>query len=351
MQEYNEYEIEEDNLPEEEQGLFEHHNILVDKGQSLLRIDKFLCDRLEQTSRNRIQSAADAGFIRVNGKAVKASYRIKPLDEISIVMPKPPREVQIIPENIPLSIVYEDRDLLLVNKPAGLVVHPGVGNYSGTLVNALAYYLKGEPLFETGDIRAGLVHRIDKNTSGILVIAKNEFVHRHLSKQFFDHTTERVYHALVWGTPKEASGTIDIPIGRSVKDPLKRQAFPDGETGKRAVTHYRVLESFGYVSLIECRLETGRTHQIRVHLSHVGHPLFMDELYGGDRILKGTHFSHYKQFVEKCFQSCPRQALHAKVLGFEHPVTHERMCFDSDLPEDMRQCIDAWRAYVSQRDS
>jgi 23S rRNA pseudouridine1911/1915/1917 synthase len=349
MQEYKDIEELEDVIPEEEEGLFEHYHICVDKGQSLLRIDKFLFDRLEQTSRNRIQGAADAGFIRVNGTAVKASYKVKPLDEISIVMPKPPREVEIFPEDIPLEILYEDKDLLLVNKPAGLVVHPGVGNYSGTLVNALAFHLKGEPMFESGDIRAGLVHRIDKNTSGILVVAKNEVVHRHLSKQFFDHTTERVYQALVWGTPKQSEGTIDINIGRSIKDPLKRQAFPDGELGKHAVTHYKVLESFGYVSLIECKLETGRTHQIRVHMSHIGHPLFMDEMYGGNKILKGTSFSHYKQFVEKCFQMCPRQALHAKVLGFEHPGLHQRMYFESDLPIDMEQCIEAWRVYVSQR--
>lgn len=342
--------LSEEELSEEEQGLYEHHRIIVDKGQSLLRIDKFLFDKLEQTSRNRIQTAAEAGFILVNGTSVKASYKVKPMDEISIVMPKPPRQIQIIPEDIPLDILYEDADVLLVNKPAGLVVHPGVGNYQGTLVNALAFHLKGEPLFETGDIRAGLVHRIDKNTSGILVVAKNEHAHRHLSKQFFDHTTERVYQALVWGTPKEKEGTIDVPIGRSVRDPLKRQAFPDGEQGKRAVTHYKVLESFGYVSLIECRLETGRTHQIRVHMSHIGHPLFMDEMYGGNKILKGTHFSHYKQFVEQCFALCPRQALHARVLGFVHPVSGEKMYFESELPQDMLSCISAWRAYVSHRD-
>lgn len=315
----------------------------------MLRIDKFLTNRMEGASRNRIQTAADAGNILVNGKPVKSSYKVKPLDRISIVLPYPVREVEIIPENIPLDIPYEDDDIIIVNKPAGMVVHPGHGNYSGTLVNALTYHLKDLPLFQSGDMRAGLVHRIDKNTSGILVIAKNERAHAKLAKQFFDHTIDRVYCALVWGNMESDEGTIIGNVGRSTKDRLKMAVYPDGSQGKHAVTHYKVIERLGYVNLIECRLETGRTHQIRVHMEYIGHPLFNDERYGGDRILKGTTFSKYKQFVENCFKLLPRHALHARSLGFIHPTTGQYVHFESELPEDMRTVIERWRNYVANR--
>lgn len=333
----------------EQDEMYEHFNLTVDRGQSLLRIDKFLTNRMEGTSRHRIQMAADSGSILVNGTPVKSNYKVKPLDQIAIVMPYPMREVEIIPENIPLNILYEDDDLIIVNKEAGMVVHPGHGNYSGTLVNALTYHLKDLPLFQNGDLRAGLVHRIDKNTSGILVIAKNERSHIHLARQFFDHTIDRVYCALVWGNLPEEEGTITGHIGRSLKDRLKMTVFPDGEFGKEAVTHYKVLRRLGYVNLVECRLETGRTHQIRVHMEHIGHPLFNDERYGGDRILKGTTFSKYKQFVENCFKILPRQALHARSLGFTHPTTGERIQFESDLPEDMTTVIQRWENYLANR--
>lgn len=329
--------------------MYEHYSVTVDKGQNLLRIDKFLTNRMEGASRNRIQTAADAGNILVNGVPVKSSYKVKPLDRVSIVMPYPLREVEIIPENIPLDIRYEDDDLIIVNKPAGMVVHPGHGNYSGTLVNALTYHLKDLPLFRDGDMRAGLVHRIDKNTSGILVVAKNERAHARLAKQFFDHSIHRVYHALVWGNMEADEGTVVGNIGRSVRDRLKMAVFPDGDGGKHAVTHYRVLERLGYVNLIECRLETGRTHQIRVHMEYIGHPLFNDERYGGDRILKGTTFSKYKQFVENCFRTMPRHGLHARSLGFIHPATGKDVFFESEMPDDMRTVLDRWRNYVSAR--
>ncbi len=338
-----------DSDEEQQDELYEHFSLTVDKGQTLLRIDKFLTNRIEGISRNRIQAAADAGTILVNGTAVKSSYKVKPLDRISIVMPYPVREVEIVPEDIPLDILYEDDDLIIVNKAAGMVVHPGHGNYSGTLVNALTYHLKELPLFQSGDMRAGLVHRIDKNTSGILVIAKSERTHVHLAKQFFDHTIDRVYHALVWGDLEYDEGTITGNIGRSPKDRTKMAVFPDGDQGRHAVTHYKVLERLGYVNLIECRLETGRTHQIRVHMQHIGHPLFNDERYGGDRILKGTTFSKYKQFVENCFQQLPRHALHAYSLGFVHPATGQYIHFKSDLPDDMRTVVDRWRHYVANR--
>ena len=335
--------------PDEEQQdeMYEHFSLTVDKG--MLRIDKFLTNRMEGASRNRIQTAADAGNILVNGKPVKSSYKVKPLDRISIVLPYPVREVEIIPENIPLDIPYEDDDIIIVNKPAGMVVHPGHGNYSGTLVNALTYHLKDLPLFQSGDMRAGLVHRIDKNTSGILVIAKNERAHAKLAKQFFDHTIDRVYCALVWGNMESDEGTIIGNVGRSTKDRLKMAVYPDGSQGKHAVTHYKVIERLGYVNLIECRLETGRTHQIRVHMEYIGHPLFNDERYGGDRILKGTTFSKYKQFVENCFKLLPRHALHARSLGFIHPTTGQYVHFESELPEDMRTVIERWRNYVANR--
>ncbi len=330
--------------------LFEHFSVTVDKGQGMMRVDKFLSTRMENTSRARIQSAADNGYIMVNGVATKSSYKIKPLDEIQIMMPYERREVEIIPQDIPLDIVYEDEYLLVVNKRAGMVVHPGHGNYEGTLVNALAYHLgASEPMFGEGcDLRAGLVHRIDKNTSGLLVIAKRADIHSHLANQFFHHTTERTYHALVWGCPSESEGRIETLIGRSVRDRLQMSVLSDGDPlGKVAITHYRVLESMGYVSLVECRLETGRTHQIRVHMKHLGHPLFNDERYGGDRILRGTTYTKYKQYVQNCFSLMPRHGLHALTLGFEHPVSGERMQFSSAYPEDFRGCLEKWRNYVN----
>ena len=334
----------------EEPELFEHYRITVDKGQTPVRIDKFLTFRMENVSRNKIQNAADAGSILVNDHPVKSNYKIKPLDEISIVMASPPRDKEIIPENIPLDIVYEDNDLLVVNKPAGMVVHPGHNNYTGTLIHALSWHLKDLPLFNTGELRPGLVHRIDKDTSGLLVIAKTEFAMAHLAKQFFDHSTEREYIALIWGEPNEKEGTITGNIGRNPKNRIQMWVFPDESDGKPAITHYKVLESLGYVSLISCRLETGRTHQIRAHFRNIGHPLFADELYGGMEILRGTTFSKYKQFVMNCFKIMPRQALHAKLLGFTHPVSGKRMVFEIPLPEDMLQLTEKWRKYISGRD-
>ena len=336
---------------EQQDELYEHFSVTVDKGQAMLRIDKYLTARMENATRNRIQMAADNGNILVNGSPVKSSYKVKPLDVIQIVMPYPRREVEIIAEDIPLEIPYEDDDLLIVNKAAGMVVHPGHGNYSGTLVNALTWHLKDLPLFQDGDIRAGLVHRIDKNTSGLLVIAKNEKAHARLAKQFFDHTIERRYVALVWGNFEEDEGTVEGNIGRSHRDRLKMAVFPDGSDGKHAVTHYRVLKRYGYVTLLELKLETGRTHQIRVHMEYIGHPLFNDERYGGDRILKGTTFSKYRQFVENCFSIMPRHALHARSLGFVHPSTRENIYFESSLPDDMQQVLDKWDTYTANRDT
>ncbi|MBE6211346.1 MAG: RluA family pseudouridine synthase [Rikenellaceae bacterium] len=330
---------------------YEHFSITVDKGQSMLRLDKYLTIHMEKCSRSRIQAAADAGNILVNGVAVKSSYKIKPFDHITLMMPYPKREVEIIPEDIPLDILYEDDDVIVVNKAAGMCVHPGCGNYSGTLVNALTYHLRDLPLFQKGDMRAGLVHRIDKDTSGILVVTKNERAGAHLGKQFYDHTTVRRYVALVWGNFEEDEGTITGHIGRSPKDRLQMYVFADGSEGKHAVTHYRVLKRFGYVTLIECRLETGRTHQIRVHMQWQGHPLFNDARYGGDRILKGTTFSKYKQFVENCFALIPRQALHAQCLGFIHPTTGKEMFFESPLPEDFRAVIEKWENYAAHATS
>lgn len=327
--------------------LYEHFALTVDRGQAMMRIDKYLTVRMEHCSRNRLQTAADNGNILVNGRPVKSNYRVKPLDRISIVMPYPKREVEIIPENIPLDIVYEDNDIIIVNKPAGMVVHPGHGNYSGTLVNALTYYLQNTPLFQQGDMRAGLIHRIDKNTSGLLVVAKNELAHARLAKQFFDHTIIRQYTALVWGNFDQDQGTIVGNIGRSRSDRLKMAVYPDGSEGKHAVTHWRVLKRFGYVTLIECQLETGRTHQIRVHMEHIGHPLFNDERYGGDRMLKGTTFSKYRQFIENCFAIMPRHALHARTLGFIHPSTGKQICFNSELPDDFKTVIERWETYAA----
>lgn len=343
-----------DSLDEEgeEGGLYEHFNVTVDKGQSLLRLDKFLKARMERSSRNRIQAAIDSGNVLVNGSASKCSYKVKPLDYIQVVMPYPRRDVSLIPQDIPLEIPYEDDDLLLVNKPAGMVVHPGVGNHYGTLVNALLYHLQGpDATPESSEERAGLVHRIDKDTSGLLVIAKNEQAHARLAKQFFDHTIYRRYVALVWGNFEEDEGTIIGNIGRSPRERQKMYVFEDGSDGKHAVTHWRVLRRYGYVTLVECRLETGRTHQIRVHMAWQGHPLFNDARYGGDRILKGTTFSKYKQFIENCFDLIPRQALHAKALGFTHPTTGKEVLFDSELPEDFKAVLAKWDTYTQAVDT
>jgi len=341
---------EEELIDQAEQELFEHYRFKADPGQALLRIDKFLSDRLENSSRTRIQNAANAGNILVNNNPVKPNYKIKPGDIVQVVLPTPPREIELIPQDIPLNIVYEDDDVLVVNKEPGMVVHPAYGNYTGTLVNALMWHFKDLPLFNTGESRPGLVHRIDKNTSGILVIAKNEFALNRLSKQFYDRTTDRRYNALVWGVPDPAEGTITGNVGRSIKDRKVMQVFADESEGKPAITHYKVLENLGYISLVECKLETGRTHQIRVHFSHIKHPLFNDEEYGGDQIIKGTTFTKYQQFIKNCFKILPRQALHAKSLSFTHPVTGKRLHFDSDLPDDMVQVIEKWRKYTSGRD-
>lgn len=339
----------EDTLSAASDEMYEHFSIVVDKGQKMLRLDKFLVDRMEHCSRNRIQQAADSGLLLVNGVAAKSSYKVKPLDHITFVMPYPKRELEIIPEDIPLNIVYEDDSLIIVNKQPGMVVHPGCGNYTGTLVNALTFYLKDIPLFQKGDMRAGLVHRIDKDTSGLLVIAKTDEAHTRLAKQFFDHTIHRRYVALVWGNFEEDEGTIVGNIGRNPRDRQQMYVFADGSDGKHAVTHYKVLRRYGYVTLVECRLETGRTHQIRVHMAWKGHPLFNDARYGGDRILKGTTFSKYKQFIENCFSALPRQALHARSLGFVHPTTREEVYFDSELPADLQTVIDKWEMYCSSR--
>lgn len=330
-----------------ETSMYEHFRFVADKGQSLLRVDKFLVDRMMGATRNRIQLAAEAGCILVNGVPVKSNYRVKPLDVVSLVMTRPRRELEIIPEDIPLHIIYEDADLLVVNKPAGLVVHPGHGNYTGTLVNALAWYLRDDPAYDPTDPRLGLVHRIDKDTSGLLVVAKKPEAKADLSLQFFNKTTTRTYHALVWGIIRDDEGTIEGNIARNPRDRMQMMVFPEGDQGKHAVTHYRVLERLGYVTLVECRLETGRTHQIRVHMKYIGHTLFNDERYGGSDILKGTTFTKYKQFVQNCFGQCPRQALHAKTLGFRHPSTGEEMSFDSTVPDDMEGVIDRWRTYAN----
>jgi 23S rRNA pseudouridine1911/1915/1917 synthase len=329
--------------------LYEHHRYTVDKGQGLMRIDKYLSTKIENISRTKIQAAADADCILVNKKPVKSSYKVKPKDVISVVLPHPPHILEIVPEDIPIDIVYEDDDLIVINKPAGMVVHPGHGNYTGTMVNALAYHLRDIEMFKKGEERPGLVHRIDKNTSGLLVVAKSDFALSHLAKQFFDRKTRRLYQSIVWGTFAEKDGTIEGHIGRNPRDRMKMHVFPDGKDGKPAITHYRVLEELGYVSFVECRLETGRTHQIRVHMEYIGHPVFNDDRYGGDRILKGTTYSKYKQFVENCFSMLPRQALHAKTLGFIHPRTKKELFFECELPEDMKAVLEKWRKYLSGR--
>ena len=331
--------------------LFEHYNIKADQGQAVLRIDKFLSDRLPNSSRSKIQDAANSGNILVNGNEVKANYKVKPLDEISIVMPYPPRETELLPENIPLDIIYEDDTLLVINKPSEMVVHPGYGNYDGTLVNALIYHFQNLPEADGNEGRPGLVHRLDKNTTGIMVIAKTEHALSHLSKQFFDRTSDRRYQALVWGDLKEDEGVIEGNIWRSEKNRKVMDVFPEGDMGKTAITNYKVLRRFGYVTLVEYKLDTGRTHQIRVHSKWIGHPLFNDPEYGGNKILKGTTFSKYKQFIENCFKILPRQALHAKTLSFTHPKTREWMEFNSELPEDMQTVLDKWERYTSNRDS
>ncbi|MFC4816919.1 MULTISPECIES: RluA family pseudouridine synthase [unclassified Flavobacterium] len=323
--------------------LYEHHKFISPKGQSILRVDKFLMQLIENATRNKIQQAAERGNIFANGVAVKSNYKVKPFDEIKVMLSHPPFENHIIPENIPLNIVYEDDALLVINKPVGLVVHPGHGNYTGTLVNALAFHFDNLPM--NSSERPGLVHRIDKNTSGLLVIAKTETAMTHLAKQFEEKTTEREYVAIVWGNVKEDEGTIEGNLARHATDRMQMAVYKDPEIGKPAITHYKVLERFGYITVVSCILETGRTHQIRAHMKHIGHPLFNDERYGGHLILKGTTFTKYKQFVENCFKILPRQALHAKTLGFEHPVTKEYMRFDTEIPKDMTECIEKWRVY------
>lgn len=326
---------------EEAQGLYEHFRVVADPGQTPLRLDKFLVDRLSGTARNRIQNAAKAGNILVNGKGEKSNYKVKPGDVVTLVLPNPPQHVDLAPENIPIEIVYEDEAVLVLNKAPGMVVHPGFGNFTGTLVNALMYHLKGEKPY--------LVHRIDKDTSGLLLVAKTEEAQTFLAKQFFDHSIERKYRALVWGNFDEDTGTITGNIGRSVQDRKVMAVFPEGDKGKHAVTHYKVVERFGYVTLVECVLETGRTHQIRCHMRYIKHPLFSDATYGGDRILKGTTFTKYRQFVENCFSLLPRQALHAATIGFVHPLTRKTIRFESEMPADMQAVLEKWRTYSQSR--
>lgn len=340
----------EEELQDDDNNLYEHYSFVAEKGQQPLRIDKYLMNFIENATRNKIQAAAKEGSIYVNGEPVKSNYKVKPFDEIKVLFAHPPHEYLLVPEDIPINVVYEDDDVLVVNKPAGMVVHPGHGNYSGTLINALTFHFDNLP--NNSSERPGLVHRIDKDTSGLLVVAKTEEAMAHLSNQFAEKTSEREYVALVWGNVEEDEGTIEGNIGRHPKNRLQNTVFFDDEAdrGKPAVTHYKVLERFGYVTLVSCKLETGRTHQIRVHMKHIGHTLFNDERYGGELILKGTTFTKYKQFVENCFKVLPRQALHAKTLGFVHPKTGEFMRFTSEIPEDMQQCIEKWRNYAKHQD-
>ncbi|WP_431166755.1 RluA family pseudouridine synthase [Tenacibaculum halocynthiae] len=327
----------------ENDDLYEHYKFVANDGQVPLRVDKFLMNFIENATRNKIQQAAKAGNILVNDVVVKSNYKIKPKDIVRVVLSYPPAENLLVAEDIPLNIVYEDDQVIVVNKEPGMVVHPGHGNYSGTLVNGLIHHIENLPT--NSSERPGLVHRIDKDTSGLLVVAKTEFAMTHLSKQFFDRTTERLYYALVWGNIEEDEGTIEGHIGRSLKNRLQMAVFPDGEFGKPAITHFKVLERLTYVTLVQCKLETGRTHQIRAHFKYIGHTLFNDERYGGDKILKGTTFTKYKQFVDNCFKVLPRQALHAKTLGFTHPTTGEFLKFDSEVPKDITECIEKWRTY------
>ncbi|CAM1363020.1 Uncharacterized RNA pseudouridine synthase Cpar_0723 [Tenacibaculum sediminilitoris] len=336
--------MQEDNTPEiENDELYEHHKFVATEGQVPLRVDKFLMNFIENATRNKIQEAARAGNVLVNDVAVKPNYKVKPKDIVRVVLTYPPHENLLVAEDIPIDIVYEDDEVIVVNKSAGMVVHPGHGNYSGTLVNGLIHHIENLP--KNSNERPGLVHRIDKDTSGLLVVAKTEYAMAHLSKQFFDRTTERLYYALVWGNIEEDEGTIEGNIGRSFKNRLQMDVFPDGKHGKHAVTHFKVLERLTYVTLVQCKLETGRTHQIRAHFKHIGHTLFNDERYGGNAILKGTTFTKYKQFVDNCFKVLPRQALHAKTLGFTHPTTGEFLQFNSDVPEDIKACLEKWRTY------
>ncbi|HWD87672.1 MAG TPA: RluA family pseudouridine synthase [Mucilaginibacter sp.] len=336
-------------LEQEEQDLYEHLRLVVDKGQSLLRIDKFLMNRIENASRNRIQNAIEQGNVLVNDKTIKASYKVKPLDVISVVLPHPPRDTEVYPEDLPINIAYEDDDVLVVNKEPGMVVHPGYNNYTGTLVNALVYHFQQLPTLPGNDGRPGLVHRIDKDTSGLLLISKNERSMTYLARQFFEHTITRKYIALVWGDI-ESDGTANGYIGRSVADRRVMSIYDDPEKGKWSVTHYKVLERLTYVTLIECQLETGRTHQIRAHMKHIGHPLFNDAAYGGDKILKGTVFNKYKQFVENCFELLPRQALHAQTLGFVHPSQKKYLFFEAPLPQDFESALEKWRKYAGVKE-
>lgn len=335
---------------EDEGGLYEHHRIIADPGQVIIRVDKFLMDRLPNVTRNKLQDGIKDGHVTVNGKNVKPNHRIHPGDEVVVALPEPPKDSDVVPEDIPLNIVYEDDDVLIVNKPAGMVVHPAYQNWSGTLVNALAWHFKNLPTMPNNDGRPGLVHRIDKDTSGLLVIAKTELAMTHLARQFFDHSIERTYLALVWGEPSEDEGTIDVNLGRSLKDRRVTTAFPEGDMGRTAITHYKVIKRLRYVSLVQCNLETGRTHQIRAHMQYLGHPLFNDATYGGDRVLKGTIFTKYKQFVDNCFKIIPRQALHARTLGFVHPKTGQKMSFESALPHDMVEVIEKWEGYINTLD-
>lgn len=333
-----------------EQELYEHFRFVADPGQQLLRVDKFLAERLQKSSRNRIQQAAEAGCILVGGKPVKSNYRVKPLDVVQVVMNRPRYEFEIVAQDIPLDIVYEDDTVLVVNKPAGLVVHPGHGNYDGTLVNALAWHFRDNPNYDVTDPRLGLVHRIDKDTSGLLVVAKTPDAKTDLGRQFFNKTTRREYVALVWGSPDPESGRIEGNIGRDPRDRLCMTILPpDDPTGKHAVTHYSTIERFAHTSLVRCVLETGRTHQIRVHMRSIGHPLFNDLRYGGDKVLRGERTASYKKFIENCFDACPRQALHARTLGFRHPATGEQMDFEAPIPSDMTALIERWRNYTATR--
>jgi 23S rRNA pseudouridine1911/1915/1917 synthase len=340
-------EKEEEEIAEPSDNLYERMNITVDKGQEPLRLDRFLTSRIQNASRNKIQSAIESGRVTVNNKIVQPNYKVRPSDEIIMYSDKEVNTEEIIAEEVPLNIVFEDEDILIIDKPPGLVVHPASGNYSGTLINGIAWRIQqANPEVSAANLpRFGLVHRIDKNTSGLLVLAKNEKSLTSLAKQFFDHSVKRQYVALVWGDFKEENGTIKAHVGRHKRFRKLFDAYSDGEQGKEATTHYKVLERFGYVSLVQCELETGRTHQIRVHMQHIGHPLFNDETYGGDKIVKGTVFTKYKQFVENCFSLCPRQALHARTLGFTHPVTRKEVLFESQLPEDMKKLIEKWRSY------
>lgn len=336
-----------DEIDEESQQLYEHFRLLVDKGQDSVRIDKYLFEKMQHSSRNRIQKAADAGFIHVNDKPVKRNYKVRPGDVITLMLDRPRHDNSITPEDIPLNIVYEDADLMVINKPAGMVVHPGAGNFHGTLINAVAWHLRNIPSFDPNDPEVGLVHRIDKDTSGLLVVAKTPSAKTKLGAQFFNKTTHRSYNALVWGNFVEDEGRIEGNIARDPKDRLRMKVFaPDSGIGKNAVTHYRVVERFGYVTLAECVLETGRTHQIRAHMKHIGHPLFADERYGGTEILRGQRSSTYKAFIQNCFKLCPRQALHAQTLGFVHPRTGKQMDFTSEWPDDFTQLVEKWRGFI-----